>query len=67
MVTCGALRDLIQFVQFKKREKRPRRSVTSAALLKVTLLHACFSHFLNCAYGTKSHNAPHILKSTQIR
>ena len=24
---CGALRDLVQFVQFKKREKHPWRSV----------------------------------------
>ena len=25
---CGALRDLGQFVQFKEREKHPRRSAT---------------------------------------
>ena len=25
---CGALRDLVTFVQFKKREKHPWRSVT---------------------------------------
>ena len=25
---CDALRDLVPFVQFKKREKQPRRSVT---------------------------------------
>ena len=24
---CGALRDLVQFIQFKKREKHPWRSV----------------------------------------
>ena len=30
------------------------------ALLKVTLLHGCFSCFLNCAHGTKSRNAPYI-------
>ena len=44
----GALRDLVQFVQFKKHEKHPWRSVTfsqSATLLKVTLLHGCFSRF----------------------
>ena len=29
-------------------------------LLKVTLLHGCFSRFLNCTNGTKSRNAPHI-------
>ena len=30
-------------------------------VLKLTLLHGCFSHFLNCAKGTKSCNAPHSL------
>ena len=28
--------------------------------LKVTLLHGCFSRFLNCTNGTKSRNAPHM-------
>ena len=42
-----ALRNLISFVQFKKREKHPQRGVTfrSATLLKVTLLYGCFSRF----------------------
>ena len=31
-----------------------------ATLLKLTLLHGCFSRFLNCTNGTKSRNAPHI-------
>ena len=30
-------------------------------LLKLTLLHGCFSRFLNCTNGTKSCNAPHML------
>ena len=59
------LHDLVPFVQFKKREKHPWRSaifikvagVLSATLLKVTLLHGCFSCFLNCKNGTKSCNA----------
>ena len=42
---------------FTKREKDPWRSVT---LLKVTLLHGCFSRFLNCRIGTKSRNASHV-------
>ena len=29
-------------------------------LLKVTLLHGCFSCFLYCTYGTKSCNASHV-------
>ena len=51
MVICDVLRDLVQFLQFKKREKHPRRVAT---LLKVSLLHGCFSHFSNCADCTKS-------------
>ena len=29
-------------------------------LLKLTLLHGCFSSFLNCTNGTKSRNSPHL-------
>ena len=47
---CGALRDLVPFEQFKKRELQP------ATLPKLTFLHGCF---LNCANGTKSSNASH--------
>ena len=32
-----------------------------ATLLKVILLHGCFSRFLNCTNGAKSHKATHIL------
>ena len=64
---CGALRDLVPFLQFKKHEKHPWRSVTfsrlqPATLLKVTLLHGCFLCFLNCAHGTKSRNTPQLQK-----
>ena len=41
---CDVLRDLVPFAQFKKREKHLWRSVTFA-LLKVALLHGCFSCF----------------------
>ena len=53
---CDALRDLVLFVQFKKREKHPWRSVNFskvAALLKLKLLHGYFSRFLNCTNSTK--------------
>ena len=48
---CGALRDLVPFLPFKKREKHPRMSVNfskvaslkPATFLKLTLLHGCFS------------------------
>ena len=47
-----------------QREKHPWRSVNfrlkSATLLKITLLHGCFSCCLNCTNGTKSSNASHI-------
>ena len=63
------LRDLVPFVQFKKREKHPSRSVTfskvaglkPATLLKVKLFYGCFSRFLNCVNGTKSHNASYLV------
>ena len=63
------LRDLVPFVQFKKREKHPSRSVTfskvaglkPATLLKVKFFHGCFSRFLNCVNGTKSHNASYLV------
>ena len=42
------------FVQFKKREKHPWRSVifskVAGFLLKVTLLYVCFSRFFNCKW-----------------
>ena len=59
---CDVLHDLVPFAQLKKREKHPWRSITfskvagfeRATLLKVTLLHGCFSRFLICTNGTKS-------------
>ena len=49
-----------------KREKHSCRSVTfkPATLPKVTLLHGCFSCFLNCTNGTKSRNASLMIIST---
>ena len=55
---CDALRDLVPFVQFKKRQKHPWRS--DKTLLKVALLHGCFSHFLIRTNGTKSCNVPQL-------
>ena len=68
------LRDLVPFVQFKKREKHQWRSVSfskvlgfqPATLLKVTLLHECFSRFLLCTNGTKSRKTSHINHSKQL-
>ena len=36
-----------------------------ATLLKVTLLHGCFSRFLNCTNGTKSRKAPQMIHDSQ--
>ena len=33
-----------------------------ATLLKVTLMHECFSRFLNCTNGTKSRKASHMIE-----
>ena len=55
LAISDALADLVPFVQLIKHEKHPWRSVTfsKGALLKVTLLHGCFSLFLSCANDTK--------------
>ena len=34
--------------------------IFSVTLLKVTILHGCFSRFLNCKNGAKLRNASHI-------
>ena len=67
---CDTLRDLLPFVQFKKHEKHPWRSVTfskvvglPATLLKLTLLHECFSCFLNCTNDTKSSKTSYVIIS----
>ena len=64
MIICGVLRNLVPFVQIKKREKHPSRSVNfrlhHATLLKLKLLHGCFSRLLNCTNGTKLCNASHM-------
>ena len=57
------MRDLVLFVQFKKREKDPWKSVTFSKfadfypviLPRVTLLRGCFSRFFNYTNGTKPH------------
>ena len=44
ILICDALRDLVPFVQFKKLKNT---NGEPASLLKLTLLHECFSRFLN--------------------
>ena len=38
LIICGALRDLVLFVQFKQREKQPWRSVNFSKTKPATLL-----------------------------
>ena len=65
-MTCDALRDLLPFVQFKKREMHPWMSFTFS---KVTGFYNftqtntpswVFYTFLNCTNGSKSLKASHI-------
>ena len=56
---CDALRDLLLFVQLKNVKNKHGRVLLLGAgkrlkLLKVKLVHGCFSHFLNCTNSTKS-------------
>ena len=66
IMTCDALRDLVPFVQFKKREMHPWMSFTFS---KVTGFYNftqtntppwVFYTFLNCTNGSKSLKASHI-------
>ena len=41
--------------------KHVKNVLQPATLLKVTLLHGCYSRFLNCTNGTKLRKASHIL------
>ena len=63
---CDALRNLVSFLQFERREKHPSRSATFskvATLLKVILLAV----FFNCTNGTKSHKAPYIIIQNTLK
>ena len=42
------------------------QALKAATVLKVTLLHGCFSRFLNCTNGSKSRNTSHIPLSKNI-
>ena len=60
------LRDLLPFVRSKKREKHSWRRLQPTTLLKVTLLHGCFSRFLNCTNGTKLRKTSHMIACKSI-
>ena len=67
-------RDLVPFVRFKKHEKQYGGVLllvnlhTSACnfILKVTLLHGCFSRFLNYTNGTKLRKASHFKATRRL-
>ena len=54
ILICDALRDMLSFVQFKNVKK------THGAVL-LTLLHGCFSRFLNCKKCTQSRKTSHLI------
>ena len=63
---CDALRDLVSFLQFKKREKHTWRSVTFSCRLKLynfpkSNTQRMFFTFLNYTNGTKSCKTSHLL------
>ena len=63
-----ALRMLVPFVQFKKRENIHGGVLFQPAiLLKVTLLLGCFSRFLNCINGNKSRKASHLKSNLGLK
>ena len=61
---CDAFRDLVPFIQFKNMKNAHGKVLLlvklGCNLVKVALLHGCFSSFLNCTNGTKSCKAPHL-------
>ena len=57
---CDFLRDLVPFVQFKKCEKHPWRSVTFSE--SNTHLQGRFPRFRNCTNSTKLREASQIQK-----
>ena len=64
MFVCEALHDLVPFVQFKKREKHPWRSVTFSKVeyhSSMSVLHV-FNR-TNCA---KSCKASHMIKNDYV-
>ena len=54
---CYTLRDLVPFIQFKKREKQEWRGITFS---KSNTPHGCFPRFLNCTDGNKWRKASHM-------
>ena len=59
------MRDLVTFVQFKKREKHPWRSVTFSA--KSNTLPWVFSCFLSCTNGSKSRKASQLVSPVNFQ
>ena len=48
-------------------EPGTQRSLKPAILIKVTLLHGCFSRFLNCTNGNNSRKSSHIYLPKTLR
>ena len=61
MIRCAILIPFVQFVQFHPWVFHGGM-LQPATLLKVSLLHGCFSRILNCINGTKSRNASQMIQ-----
>ena len=74
MTTCDALRDLVPFVQFKKCEKHPWRSVTfiwrsvrSPARSRIAEFEYTFKDTVNLLFSCKNcHNIFKIRRKTPV-
>ena len=63
VVRCAIWYHLYNLKNLKNTHRRVLILVCSlqpATLVKLTLLHGCFSRFSDCTNGTKLRNAPHI-------
>ena len=58
--TSSLNRFLLMFIEKKSIQNKFLRPICGALHDLVTLLHGCFSRFLNCTNGIKSRNAPHL-------
>ena len=61
------LRDLVPFVQFKKREKHPWKSATFTNSKTPTYVFSTFFTFLSCANGAKWRKVSHIFLEPHLK
>ena len=62
VIICDALRDLVPLKNVKNNHEG-----VLFLVLKISLLHGCFSLFKNCANYTKSRKVSHVWKAKMVR